>query len=148
MRTPFHLHLPAQPSEAPFPAIPGRGEHLLYVDDEETLVCLASLVLARMGYQVTGYTDPQVALQALSVQTHEFDCLVTDLSMPGMSGFELAQQALAMRADLPILMVSGYVRPEDEATARRIGIRDIVRKPNALEELGVALERVLRPKSV
>jgi len=117
----------------------GSGQRILYVDDESPLVLLAERVLPRFGYEVVGHTDPIKALQAFRAQPHEFDAVVTDLSMPHMSGFELVRELLAARADVPILMMSGYVRPEDQSAAAELGIRELILKPNTFEELGRAL---------
>ena len=127
----------AQPAPADISA--GSGQRILYVDDEPPLVLLAERVLPRFGYQVIGHTDPLQALQAFRAQPRDFDAVVTDLSMPRMSGFELVRELLATRADVPILMMSGYVRPEDQRVAAELGIRDLILKPNTFEELGQAL---------
>jgi CheY-like chemotaxis protein len=69
--------------------------------------------------------------------------VITDLSMPGMSGFELAREILARRPEMPVIMTSGYVRPQDEETARLLGIRAVVLKPGTVEELGTMLRELL-----
>jgi PAS domain S-box-containing protein len=120
----------------------GKGEHVLYVDDDEALVILATRVLERLGYKVTGHTDATKALQDFRGRADDFDVVVTDLSMPGISGFELARELLAIRSDVPILMTSGYVQPEDRTTALQMGIRDVILKPDTVEDLGEALERL------
>jgi CheY-like chemotaxis protein len=117
---------------------------VLYVDDEEALVRLTTRTLGRLGYQVTGYTDPAQALQAFRSRPQDFDVVVTDLSMPGMSGFDLARELLATRPDLPVVMTSGYLRPEDQRTAAQIGIGELVLKPTSVEGLGQVLERLFR----
>jgi PAS domain S-box-containing protein len=124
-------------------SVQGTGEHVLYVDDEEPLVFLTTRVLERMGYRVTGFVDPQQALDALAKSPREFDVLVTDLSMRGMNGFDLARAARKLRDDLPILLTSGYLRNEDRDTAYACGIREMILKPNTVEELGVAIDREL-----
>ena len=119
-----------------------RGEHVMYVDDEEPLVRLALRVLTRLGYRVTGHTDPVHALEEFLGRPREFDAIITDVAMPGMSGFDLTQAVLATRPDIPIIMTSGYVRKEDEELAQRLGVREIILKPNTLDELGTALKRL------
>lgn len=123
-------------------AAPGRGERVLYVDDEESLVFLATRVLQRLGYQVHGCTSPVQALSELRANPRNFDAVITDLSMHPMSGFELARALLEIRPDLPILMTSGYVRTEDRENARQCGIRDFILKPDTIEELSHALQRI------
>jgi CheY-like chemotaxis protein len=151
--TTFRLYFPgaadaAAEVEAPRPEIAsGHGQHVLYIDDEDALVRLATRTLRRLGYKITGYTDPAQALQAFRSRAHEFDVVVTDLSMPGMSGFDLARGLLEIRPDVPIVMTSGYLRPEDQETALRIGIRALILKPNTVEELGSVLDKLLRDQA-
>jgi PAS domain S-box-containing protein len=143
----FHLYFPATAAPASKPIIPvapprGHGEHLLYVDDEDALVMLASRSLSRLGYRVTGHTNPAEAVQAFRENPAQFAAVITDLSMPGMSGAELARAILAIRPDVPVVMTSGYIRPEDELEARQIGVREVILKPDTIEELAKALHRV------
>jgi CheY-like chemotaxis protein len=114
----------------------------MYVDDEEPLVRLAKRVLTRLGYLVTGHTDPVQALEEFRDRPGDFDAIITDVSMPTLSGFDLTREALAIRPDLPVIMTSGYVRKEDEEAAQQLGVREIILKPNTLDELGKALQRL------
>jgi PAS domain S-box-containing protein len=123
------------------------GQRVLYVDDDEALVMLTTRKLTRLGYEVTGETDPQVALARFRQDTSAFDAIVSDLSMPGMTGFELVREMLAVRANLPVIMTSGFVRAEDQMTAQQIGVRALILKPNTIDELGKLLERVFRGDS-
>ncbi len=148
--TAFHLFFPAaqEVSQANatgvLPALSrGGGQHVLFIDDEDAIVRLGTLNLTRLGYRVTGCTDPKDALRQFHRDPRAFDAVVTDLSMPGMSGFDCAREMLAARPDLPILLTSGYMRPEDEAQAKDIGIRAISTKPDALNELGETLSEML-----
>jgi PAS domain S-box-containing protein len=146
--TAFHLYFPTVMSaEARDPtgrhlALPGGGQHILLIDDEDSLVRLGTILLTKQGYRVTGCTDPQSAIQQFRREPESFHAVVTDLSMPGMSGFDCAQELLATRPDIPIVLTSGYVRPEDEATAKRVGIRAVVTKPSALDQLPQILAQV------
>ena len=144
----FCLYFPAAtedavPKEPKQPiAARGRGQRVLYVDDEESLVYLAGRVLERMGYEVVGLTDPVKALELFQQDPTRFDVVVTDLSMPGMSGFHLARALLQMSPATPVLMTSGYVRPQDRETASEIGVRELILKPDTIDELGRALARL------
>ena len=148
--TTFHLYFPAAEAQARVEqgrqdaVTRVRAERVLYVDDEHALVQLARRALERLGYQVTGYHDPAEALQDFKARPDAFDVVVTDLSMPGMSGFELARAVLATRPDIPLLMTSGYVRAQDEETARKIGVRAVILKPSTADDLGKVLDRVLQ----
>jgi len=119
-----------------------KGKRVLYIDDDDAMVFLASRILEQLGYRVSGFIDPHRALAEFHATPGAFDVAVTDLSMPGMSGFQVAHALHQIRSDLPILMTSGYVRPEDRDTARARGIVDLILKPNSAEELGHALDRI------
>jgi PAS domain S-box-containing protein len=146
----FRLYFPAAietaraESSAAVSTPRGGGERVLYVDDEEALVYLTSRVLERMGYEVVGFSDPVAALEAFRENPAGFDVVVTDLSMPGMSGFHFARALLQVRPDVSVLMTSGYVRPEDRDEARALGVRELILKPDTIDELGLALARVLK----
>jgi PAS domain S-box-containing protein len=124
------------------PAVQGRGRRVMYIDDEDSLVYLMTRVLQKSGYRVTGFTDAEQALQTLRAAPDEFDVIVTDLSMPGMSGFHVAQAIREIRAELPVVVTSGYVRAEDREIAKEVGVRALVLKPNTIEELAGVLARV------
>jgi PAS domain S-box-containing protein len=145
----FDVYLPIVSGSVPALMAPaqnvqrGAGQQILYVDDEEALVYLITRVLERLGYQVAGFTDANAALAAFRATPDAYDALVTDLSMPSLSGNELAKQVLAIRPQLPVVMTSGYVRPEDRALALTLGVRELVMKPNTIDALGLALHRLL-----
>jgi CheY-like chemotaxis protein len=148
--TVFHVYLPAcSPSNAPAeiaqpPVARGHGERVLYIDDDEAIVFLTRRILERLGYQVTTYSRPLEGVQAFRDVPNAFDVVVTDLNMPEMSGFDIARELRSIRPGVPVLMTSGYVRPEDRDAARAQGILDVIAKPNSMEELGRSLDRVLR----
>jgi CheY-like chemotaxis protein len=122
----------------------GQGERILYIDDEEPLVFLAARLLERAGYRVAGYTKPDEAVAAFKADPSAFSLIITDLSMPGMSGMEVARQILSVRADAVVVLASGYLRQADVAAAMEIGIREVVLKPNTVEELAPIVQRLLR----
>ena len=123
---------------------PGRGERILYVDDEESLVILAKRMLERMGYQVSGFKDATEAIAAFAGAPQDFDLVLTDLSMPGISGMEVARRVLQIRPDIPVLLATGYVRSEDVEQARAIGIREVIWKPQTIGEMGDLLAQQLQ----
>lgn len=146
--TAFHLYFPAVGTAAEIAQKPagearrGGHEHILYVDDEEPLVFLGTRMLERIGYKVTGHTDAALALEEFRANPQEFDVVVTDLSMPKMSGFEFARELLARRADMPVVLTSGYVRPEDQERAQSMGLRDLILKPHTIEQLSRTLDEL------
>jgi PAS domain S-box-containing protein len=146
----FHLYFPVCEA-AVQPAAPpadqsierGNGERLMFIDDEEPLVKLAIHFLTKQGYRVTGFTTPEHALAAFKAQPGNFDLVVTDFNMPGMSGVTVAEEMLRIRPNLLIALSSGYLRPQEIERARAAGIREILLKPNSLEELGPMVRRML-----
>jgi len=151
--TTFHLYFPAassggaEASPAPPVALRGSGQRILYVDDEERLVYLASRGLEKCGYSFTGFTDPTEALKAFYEQPAGFDLVVTDLAMPGMSGLDLARKILRLRPEIPVLLTSGYLRPHDEEAARRVGVCEFVAKPAVIDTLNRAIHAALHRRS-
>jgi CheY-like chemotaxis protein len=147
--TRFHLYFPVAGEQgrvgAPVRTEPrrGRGEHILYLDDEESLVILAKRMLERMGYRVTAFKDSNQALAAFQAAPQDFDLVLTDLSMPGMSGMEVSRRLLKIRPDIPVLLATGYVRAEDVEQARLIGIREVIWKPQTIGEMGDLLAQQL-----
>src|SRR4051794_13518905 len=85
---------------------------ILFIDDEESLVVLATWFLERLGHEVSGYTQSDRALALLEADPSAFDLVVTDFNMPGLSGLDVAHRCLSLRPDLPVAIVSGYVTPE------------------------------------
>jgi signal transduction histidine kinase/CheY-like chemotaxis protein len=145
--TTFRLYFPAAegaPKAAkatpPDDVRPHRGR-ILYVDDEGALVKLITRGLRRMGYVVTGFTEPALALEWARAQPNAFDVAVTDLSMPGMSGFDLVRALLALRPTLPVVMITGYARAEDYAAAAEAGVSALILKPSTVEQLASELRR-------
>jgi PAS domain S-box-containing protein len=144
----FHLYFPlarqaAQKVPGPMAIPAGNGERVLYVDDEEALVSLVTRALKRLGYEVLGYSDGRNALQAFQERPDQFDVVISDVSMPGMSGWELCQKMSEIRPSVPILLTSGYVRKEDHEMAARLGVLDVVLKPDTVDDLARALQRAL-----
>jgi len=148
--TAFRLYFPAVAAAiATVEAAPSvtqreRTENILYVDDEEALVTLVTRNLGRLGYKVTGQTDPVRAVELFRSDPGAFDMVVTDLAMPQLSGFDLCSQLLAIRPELPIVMTSGFVRPEDQEGARSMGLRDLILKPDTIDQLGRTLDRIFQ----
>ena len=151
--TTFSLYFPAMQSaslssvdENPVESLPQSGSdsprHLLYVDDEEMLVELVKARFQLLGYLVTSFTNPQKAIDAVSANPDGFDVVVTDYNMSEMSGLEVARRLAAIRDTLPVILVSGYLTPENHAAALAAHIKDIVYKPTMLRELEPTISRI------
>jgi PAS domain S-box-containing protein len=145
----FTLYFPAaSPPRASLPAAPperaeGRGESVLYVDDDPSVLLLAELSLRRLGYDVVGVKDADQALSLFCAEPQRFAAVITDYSMPGMTGVELTRELLAQRTGLPVILTSGYMQPDEQYAAHAAGVRAVYFKPVSLEELGRALRREL-----
>jgi PAS domain S-box-containing protein len=147
--TEMQIHLPAAdaddavPREADGPGIVrGARQHILYVDDEAPLCHVMTRTLVRLGYRCTGFTDPAVALQEFRTAPHDFDAVISDLQMPGMSGLDLARAVRAARPDTPIAVASGY-SPEHIATDPDVSTVAWISKPPTLEELAASVHRLV-----
>jgi nitrogen-specific signal transduction histidine kinase/ActR/RegA family two-component response regulator len=106
-----------------------RGERLLFVDDEPSIRAAVGGYLERIGYKVTALGDPHEALKVFRNAPDNFDVVITDLTMPGLTGIDLAREILALRPTLPVMLVSGAIRGDVEKAAHAVGIRRILPKP-------------------
>ncbi|HEY2926278.1 hybrid sensor histidine kinase/response regulator [Piscinibacter sp.] len=147
----FHLYFPVVEQEAVAPpaepavASPprGQGQHVLYVDDDETLIVLVERILERAGYRVSGYQDAQEAVVAVREHPAGFDLVVTDFNMPKLSGLDVARQLARIRPELPVVISSGYITEELRGEARAAGVRSLLEKQNTFQELSSLVGRIL-----
>ena len=147
----FHIRLPLgsavpvpRASEPPASAEgPPPGARVLYVDDDDVLVVVAQAQLERWGCTVLGVGSAEAALDAVRRDPQGFDVVVSDVNMPGLSGVELARALGALRADLPVVLASGYVTDELRDTLRTGSVRALVRKERLQEDLPQVLRQVL-----
>ena len=124
----------------------GKGEHILYVDDDEAQVFLVKRMLERWGYRVSAYLEQREALDALLADAPHFDLVLTDFNMPGMSGLEVARAIRDVRPDLPVVVLSGYITDDLRAQAAAVGVRELIAKPHEVEELRDTVHRLLKPR--
>lgn len=149
--TTFRIYFPAIAgpcAEAlPKPAVAGSargsGQHVLYLDDDEAMVFLVTRMLEGFGYRVSGYEIAEQALAAVRAAPGDFDLVVTDFNMPGLSGLEVAQELARMRPDLPVVITSGYITEELRANAHQAGVRHLIYKPNTVDTLCEIIQRLL-----
>src|SRR5688572_1970047 len=145
----FVIYLPRVDSpalaedERQAPVARGHGERVLVVDDEAALVALNSEVLKRLGYEPVAFSDGAAALAGFEAAPQRFDAVIADEVMPGLTGTDLARKLREHRADLPILLVSGYIGPLMTERARAAGVDQILKKPVHSRELAAALARAL-----
>ncbi|MBL0713649.1 MAG: response regulator, partial [Desulfosarcina sp.] len=144
----FTIYLPsidATAAEEPVAAEPltRRGERILFVDDEPFQVDLATQMLGRMGYRVTVFTRSDEALAAFREAPDRFDLVITDMTMPHLTGDRLARELMAIRPDLPIILCTGYSEQVSEEKAVAMGIQGFAMKPLIMAELNKLIRRVL-----
>jgi CheY-like chemotaxis protein len=144
----FHIHLPvvAETSAAAIETVetvPAGSEHILFIDDEDLLVEMTSEILERLGYRVTVRTSSLEALTTFQNQPDRFDLVITDQTMPGMTGTDLARRMLQIRPDLPIILCTGYSTLISEEKAKSLGIRAFLFKPLARKDLAHLIRKVL-----
>ena len=121
----------------------GRLRHLLYVDDEAMLVELVRAWFEPRGYKVTGCMLAAEALDAVRADPTGFDVVVTDYNMPGMSGLQLAQALARIRANLPVVLVSGHLSPTAQAASLATNIKGMVSKTIMWQQLEGVINRLL-----
>jgi len=122
---------------------PNGAGRIMVVDDEEALVALQKLTLSRQGYQITSFTESEEALRAFSGDPQAFDLVITDQTMPHLSGAGLAKALRAIRPDLPIILCSGYSAQVSEADAEALGVSRYLMKPVDKTVLVRAVREVL-----
>jgi two-component system cell cycle sensor histidine kinase/response regulator CckA len=125
-------------------APPADQPHILYLDDDDTLVFLVRRLLERRGYRVTAFTDQQLAVKAVREQPDAFQLLLTDYNMPGMSGLDVARAVLAINPTLPVAVASGYITDELQAEAKTAGVREVVFKTDAVEAFCEVVARLVK----
>jgi PAS domain S-box-containing protein len=150
----FDVYLPRSDAEAiekadhaaPLPR--GRGERVLLVEDEKALMLLTEEMLAALNYEPAGFTDPSEALAEFRSDPTRFDAVVLDQLMPGMTGTELGRQMRRLRADVPIVLISGYTGPVLTQQALSAGIGYILTKPLDLRQIADAMTSLLARERV
>ncbi|MGD9368460.1 MAG: response regulator [Desulfobacteraceae bacterium] len=146
--TTFTIYLPVTSKRAAHSAylpeqLPSGTEHILFVDDEYPLIKLGSQALGRLGYSVTARTSSIEALELFRVKPHTFDLVITDMTMPNLTGDKLAAELMKIRHDIPIILCTGYSQRISEETALEIGIKAFVYKPMVRADLARTVRKVL-----
>jgi PAS domain S-box-containing protein len=121
----------------------GRGERILFVDDEEVLARLGSRRLGALGYEVRVASDPAVALEIFRADPGAFDLVVSDYLMPRTTGLDLARELHAIRNDVRIVLLTGFLEDIPDEELRAAGIRDVLKKPVTQVQLGIAVRSAL-----
>jgi CheY-like chemotaxis protein len=123
--------------------LPMGSGRILFVDDEDTLVAMARESLHALGYRVIATTSSEKALKLFSSWPDQFDLVITDMTMPGMTGAGLAVELIKIRPDIPIILCTGFSELITEEQAKNMGIREFLLKPFSFNEIGETIRRIL-----
>jgi signal transduction histidine kinase/ActR/RegA family two-component response regulator len=152
--TTFNVYLPVMEKRAgPMPSdnegdsSPGGHETILVVDDDPAIADLEKRILERLGYTVTQSVTSPDAWRLFSTDPSAFDLVITDMSMPHMTGSELAQRMLAVRPDIPIVICTGFSEKINDRIARQIGIKGFLMKPIVTSQLARMVRSALAESS-
>jgi PAS domain S-box-containing protein len=121
----------------------GHGERVLLVDDVESLVTMGKMILRQLGYAPEGESEALRALARIEQDPHHFELVVTDQTMPGMSGLDFAARVRQMRPDLPVVLTSGFSAAISRDQLQAAGVREILAKPYTADDLAAAVHRQL-----
>ncbi len=122
---------------------PTGSERILLVDDEESIANFEKQMIERLGYQVTLFTSSLDALSAFRGDPDAFDLVVTDMTMPKMTGDQLAKEMISIRKDVAIIICTGFSEKIDREKAKSIGIKDFLKKPASKSDFAKLLRKVL-----
>ncbi len=117
--------------------------HVLIVDDDEPVLTSFKFLLEHLGYLVSDYTSSGEAFEAFCVDPSEFELVLIDYNMPGMSGIEMARKLRSIRGDVPIAITSGYIDSDLRSQATAVGVQDIISKPCEIADLRAIVSRLL-----
>ncbi len=144
----FNVYLPIIASkiepEVEVEGVLAKGsEHILFVDDEKPLVDIGKLMLEQLEYRVTTRTSSIEALELFRAKADEFDLVITDMTMPNMTGDELAREMILIKPEIPVIICTGYSARINQQQAAAIGIRALVMKPVVKREIAAKVRKVL-----
>jgi CheY-like chemotaxis protein len=148
MGTTFYVYLPMVEDTCALDddmegTVPEGTESILFVDDEKVLANLASEMLEQLGYRIRTSTSSVEALSLFRTAPHEFDLIITDYTMPQMTGVDLATEILLIRPDMPIILCTGFSEKVNEAVTRKTGIKELVMKPFSMRSIAKVIRRAL-----
>jgi DNA-binding NtrC family response regulator len=144
----FHVLFPCieddpEPKVEIVAEIPRGNERILFVDDEKAIVNAIQPMIERLGYKVTARTSSIDGLEAFRANPDIFDLVISDFTMPNMTGMELANELFKLRSDIPIILCTGYSEHINEKKAKRNGICAFAMKPVVLDEIANTIRKVL-----
>jgi CheY-like chemotaxis protein len=124
-------------------------ERILLIDDEEQIIDIEQQILERLGYKVTCKTDSEEALMEFAALPERYDLVITDMTMPKMTGDQLARKLMDIKPDIPVILCTGFNETITEEKALAMGIDRFVMKPVVKDELASTIRAVLdNPKAL
>jgi len=149
--TTFNIILPAisidiEMSDNRSQIMTGGSERILLIDDELSIIEPLRSILTNLGYKVTSFTESTVAFDVFKNNPNEFDIIITDYSMPHMTGIELIENIKKIRSDIPVIVNSGYINDYISNISRKIGIDKVLAKPVNTYQLTDAIRKVFTKK--
>jgi CheY-like chemotaxis protein len=123
--------------------LPMGSERILFIDDEQPLVEIGKLMLERLGYSVATRTSSIEALELFKADSDRFDLVITDIVMPNMSGDKLAKKIMDIRADIPIVLCTGYSEKFTRRNASEMGIQTLLMKPLVMRDLATVVRQAI-----
>ncbi|MDJ0784503.1 MAG: response regulator [Desulfosarcinaceae bacterium] len=151
--TTFEVYLPvvstaeSEEKASSKPAIPKGAETVLYIDDEPFQIEIGKEALERLGYKVVAHANSVKALELFRESPMAFDLVITDMTMPNLTGDLLAAEMMRIRPDIPIIICTGYSERLSEENAEAMGIRGFILKPILIRDMAITIRRVLDQRS-
>ena len=146
----FHVLLPATSEPLSLPTghervapVQAHGEHVVYLDDDATVMLVMVRILERAGYRCSGFLEASAALAFIKDSPQEVDVFITDYNMPGRSGLDVAREAASLSPDLPIAISTGLITDELRERARELGVFAVIEKENAFREIVPLVRRLV-----
>ena len=147
--TTFQVYLPTQEakpvqeSEPGDKPVPKGSERILLVDDEPNIASMAQQMLERLGYEVVSLTNSREALELFRSRANEFDLIITDMTMPDLTGLELAQEIRNIPSNIPLILCTGFSELISKDKTQSLGISEVVMKPVLRKDMAKAVRRAL-----
>jgi len=147
--TVFNVYLPVTKKHAEksqyqvVDELPEGSERILLVDDELAITKMTGRILERLGYTVTARTSSLEALELFRSKPNDFDAVITDMTMPNMTGDRLASEMMAIRPEIPVILCTGYSKKISDESAFDIGIKAFAYKPVVKADLAKTVRKVL-----
>jgi len=122
--------------------IQGGSESIIMIDDEIEIIALFRKILTKLGYQIEVFTNSTEALKKIENNPDKYDLLITDLTMPGKTGIEIAEEIQKIKKDMPVILISGYSAEISEEKMTRLGIKGVLQKPLVIQDLVNQIKKI------